>query len=312
MGDIGGASLPVAYPVIERDGRKLSGEAVVRDMAQMKSEPIVIEPVSGWQVINWRELRDYRDLFRFLIDRDIKVLYKQTVLGFGWAILRPVLSMVIFTIIFGGLAEVDSDGVPYAIFSYVALVPWLYFSTALTSSALSLVSNTDMLTKIYFPRLVFPMTPVFSKLVDFFISFVIVFVLMAWFRIAPTARILYLPLLIVLMMLTAAGIGLWFAAMSVRYRDVKHAMPFLTQILMYAAPVVWSGTLIYERFGQLGRILFALYPMVGVIEGFRSALLDTGPMPWDMIAIGYMSALIIFVTGLYYFRRMESTFADVA
>ena len=271
-------------------------------VTQMKSEPIVIEPIRGWQVINWRELREYRDLFYFLIDRDIKVLYKQTVLGFGWAILRPLLSMVIFTIIFGGLAQVDSDGVPYAVFSYAALVPWLYFSTALTSAALSLVNNTDMLTKVYFPRLTFPMTPVFSKLVDFVISFVIVFLLIAWFRIPLTPKLLYLPFLIALMMLTTAGIGLWFAAMSIQYRDVKHAMPFVTQILMYAAPVVWSASL----------ILFGLYPMVGVIEGFRVALLDTGPMPWDMIAVGSVSALVIFVTGLFYFRRMEVYFADVA
>ena len=281
-------------------------------VTQMKSEPIVIEPIRGWQVINWRELREYRDLFYFLIDRDIKVLYKQTVLGFGWAILRPLLSMVIFTIIFGGLAQVDSDGVPYAVFSYAALVPWLYFSTALTSAALSLVNNTDMLTKVYFPRLTFPMTPVFSKLVDFVISFVIVFLLIAWFRIPLTPKLLYLPFLIALMMLTTAGIGLWFAAMSIQYRDVKHAMPFVTQILMYAAPVVWSASLIEERFGEIGRILFGLYPMVGVIEGFRVALLDTGPMPWDMIAVGSVSALVIFVTGLFYFRRMEVYFADVA
>ncbi len=280
--------------------------------AKMKSAQIVIEPVSGWQLINWRELRDYRDLFRFLVDRDIKVLYKQTVLGFGWAILRPLLSMVIFTVIFGNLAQVDSDGVPYAIFSYVALVPWLYFSTALSASALSLVSNTDMLTKIYFPRLVFPMTPVVSKLVDFVISFAIVFVLMALFRIAPTARIVYIPLLIALMMLTAAGAGFWLSAMSVQYRDVKHAMPFLTQLLMYAAPVVWSAALIEERFGPTGRLLFGLYPMVGVIEGFRSALLNTGPMPWDMLAVGTVSALVLFVSGLFYFRRMEAFFADVA
>ncbi len=278
----------------------------------MKSEPIVIEPVRGWQLVNWRELRDYRDLFYFLVDRDIKVLYKQTVLGFGWAILRPVLSMVIFTVIFGDLAQVDSDGVPYAIFSYAALVPWLYFSTALSAAALSLVNNTDMLTKVYVPRLTFPMTPVFSKLVDFFISFVIVFVLLAWFRIPLTPKLLYLPLLIALMMLATAGMGLWFAAMSVKYRDVKHAMPFVTQILMYAAPVVWSASLIDERFGPAGRILFGLYPMVGVIEGFRVALLDTGPMPWEMIAAGALSALVIFVTGLFYFRRTEVYFADVA
>ena len=263
-------------------------------------------------MVDWRELREYRDLFYFLIDRDIKVLYKQTVLGFGWAILRPVLSMVIFTVIFGGLAQVDSDGVPYALFSYAALVPWLYFSTALSAGALSLVNNTDMLTKVYFPRLIFPLTPVFSKLVDFVISFAIVFILMAWFRIAPTARVLYLPLLVGLMMLTAAGMGLWFAALSVQYRDVKHAIPFLTQILMYAAPVVWSASLIAERFGQSGRVLFGLYPMVGVIEGFRAALIGSGPMPWDTIGVGAASALVIFVSGLFYFRRMEVHFADVA
>ena len=279
---------------------------------QLKPETIVIEPARGRQVVNWRELREYRDLFYFLIDRDIKVLYKQTVLGFGWAILRPLLSMVIFTVIFGGLARVDSDGQPYALFSYAALVPWLYFSTALSAGALSLVNNTDMLTKVYFPRLIFPLTPVFSKLVDFAISFVIIFGLMAWFRVPPTPRLLALPLFIALMMLTTAGISLWLAAMSVQYRDVKHAMPFLTQILMYAAPVVWSAALIGERFGPTGRLLFGLYPMVGVIEGFRVALLNTGPLPWDMLSVGTLSAAVIFVTGLFYFRRMEVTFADVA
>ena len=279
---------------------------------QLKPQAIVIEPAHRRPVVDWRELREYRDLFYFLIDRDIKVLYKQTVLGFGWAILRPVLSMVIFTVIFGGLAQVDSDGVPYALFSYAALVPWLYFSTALSAGALSLVNNTDMLTKVYFPRLIFPLTPVFSKLVDFAISFVIIFALMAWFRVPPTPRLLVLPLFIALMMLTTAGISLWLAAMSVQYRDVKHAMPFLTQILMYAAPVVWSAALIGERFGPTGRLLFGLYPMVGVIEGFRVALLNTGPMPWDTLAVGTLSATVIFVTGLFYFRRMEVTFADVA
>lgn len=278
----------------------------------MKTESIVIKPVPSRQLVDWRELRDYRDLFYFLIVRDIKVLYKQTVLGFGWAIIRPVISMIIFTVIFGDLAQVSSDGVPYAIFNYVALVPWLYFSTALTAAALSLVNNTDMLTKVYIPRLAFPITPIFAKMVDFFISFVIVFVLMAWFKIWPTANVLLLPILILLMMLTATGMGLWFAAMSVQYRDVKHAMPFITQVLMYAAPVVWSGSLIGERFGEIGRLLFALYPMVGVIEGFRSALLNTAPMPWDMILVGYLSAFGMTISGLAYFKRMEFYFADVA
>lgn len=278
----------------------------------MKSNQIIIEPVSGWRLIDWRELRDYRDLFYFLVSRDVKILYKQTVLGFGWAIIRPVFSMVVFTIIFGNLAQVNSEGVPYAIFSYTALVPWLYFSSAMSASALSLVTNADMLNKVYFPRLAFPMTPVFSKLIDFFISFVIVFILMAWFRIAPTANIVFIPLLILMMMLTAAGSGLWFSALAVQYRDIKHAMPFLTQLLMYAAPVVWPGSLITEQFGTIGRIVFSLYPMVGVIEGFRAALLNTGPMPWDMILIGTLSATIIFIFGLFYFRRMEAYFADVA
>lgn len=278
----------------------------------MKSEPLIIEPAKGWQLVDWRELREYRDLFYFLISRDVKVLYKQTVLGFGWAIIRPVFSMVVFTIIFGGLAQMTSDGVPFAIFNYVALVPFLYFSTALTGAALSLVNNSDMLTKVYFPRLAYPATPIFAKLIDFAISFVIVFVLMAWFRIPPTRDIVWVPLLVLLMMLTTAGMGLWFAAMAVRYRDVKHAMPFLTQLLMYAAPVVWSVSLITERFGEVGRLVFGLYPMVGVIEGFRSAMLGTTPMPWDLLGIGTLSAFLIFITGLLYFKRMEYHFADVA
>ena len=205
--------------------------------------------------------------------------------------------MVIFTVIFGGLARVDSDGQPYALFSYAALVPWLYFSTALTASALSLVSNTDMLTKVYFPRLIFPLTPIFSKLVDFVISFVIIFALMAWFRVMPTARLLYVPLLVLLLMLATAGLalGVLFGALNML-------------CLLYTS---WSAALIGQRFGPSGRLLFGLYPMVGIIEGFRVALLSTGPMPWDMLAVGTVSSLLIFVTGLFYFRRMEVNFADV-
>lgn len=277
----------------------------------MAREQIIIEPAKNWKMVDWQELRRYRDLFYFLIARDVKVLYKQTVLGFGWAIIRPVLSMVIFTIIFGNLAEISSDGVPYAIFNYAALVPWLYFSSGMTAAALSLVNNSDMLTKVYFPRLAFPVTAVIAKLVDFAISLVIVFVLMAWFRIPPTARVLYLPLLTVLLVAFTIAVGLWFAAMAVQYRDVKHALPFITQILMYAAPVVWPASLITERFGEIGRIIFGLYPMVGIIEGFRSALLDTNPMPWDLLGIGTAVTIGLLISGLAYFRRMEAVFADV-
>lgn len=278
----------------------------------MKVQQTVIEPARNWRLIDWQELRDYRDLFYFLVARDVKVLYKQTVLGFGWAVIRPVLSMVIFTVIFGDLAQVSSDGVPYAVFNFAALVPWLYFSTAVSAAALSLVNNTDMLTKVYFPRLAYPTTAVIAKLVDYAISFVILFGLMAWFRIAPTAKVLYIPLLTVLLIVFTTGASLWLAAMAVQYRDVKHALPFLVQILMYAAPVVWSASLIPERFGPAGELLFALYPMVGIIEGFRAALLDTAPMPWTALAIGTISSVFIFWTGLVYFRRMEAYFADVA
>ncbi|MEZ4517507.1 MAG: ABC transporter permease [Chloroflexota bacterium] len=277
----------------------------------MAQEQIIIEPAKDWKLIDWQELRRYRDLFYFLIARDVKVLYKQTILGFGWAIIRPVLSMIIFTIIFGNLAEIDSDGVPYAIFNYAALVPWLYFSSAMSAAALSLVNNSDMLTKIYFPRLAFPVTAVIAKLVDFFISFALIFVLMAWFRIVPTAKVLFIPLLVILLVAFTMGVGLWFAAMAVQYRDVKHALPFLTQIMMYAAPVVWPASLIQERFGDLGRLLFGLYPMVGIIEGFRACLLNTTPIPWDLLAIGTVSTSIILASGLIYFRRMEAVFADV-
>lgn len=280
--------------------------------AQMEAAQIVIEPADGWQLINWRELRQYRDLFYFLVMRDIQVLYKQTVLGFAWAVIRPIFSMFIFTVIFGNLAAVSSDGVPYAIFNYVALVPWLYFSTSFSASALSLVSNTDMLTKVYFPRLAFPMTAVFAKLVDFVISFALVGVLMVWFRVVPGVNVIYLPLLVLLMVLSAAGAGLWLSALAVQYRDVKHALPFLTQVLMYAAPVVWPASLIGERYGQVARLLYGLYPMAGVIEGFRSALLNTNPMPWDLIGMGFLSAIVLFISGAFYFRRMEFLFADLA
>jgi lipopolysaccharide transport system permease protein len=272
----------------------------------------VIEPPKEWQLINWRELVAYRDLFYFLVQRDVKVLYKQTVLGFAWAVIRPLLSMVIFTFIFGSLAQVDSDGVPYALFNYVALVPWLYFSTSMSDSASSLVGNAGMLTKVYFPRLVFPLTAVFAKLVDFFIALAITGLLMFWFRATPTWDILFLPVLVLLLMLTAAGIGMWLAALAVQYRDIKHALPFLSQILMYAAPVVWPVSLISERFGQTARLLYGLYPLAGVIEGFRSALLGTNPMPWDLLGMGSLSASLIFLTGLFYFKRMEYLFADVA
>lgn len=274
----------------------------------MKTSQTIIEPKPGWRLIDWKELRAYKDLFYFLVWRDIKVLYKQTILGFAWAVIRPVFSMIVFSIIFGRLAQVGSDGVPYPIFSYVALVPWTYFSTALTSSTQSLVNSSNMLTKVYFPRLVIPMTPVLAKLVDFGIAFVILLLMMVWYAIPPTWNVVFLPLLVLLLILTASGIGMWLSALAIQYRDVRFAISFVAQLLMYAAPVVWPVSLIPDRF----RLLYGLYPMAGVIEGFRSSLLGTNPMPWDLILMGAFSAVVIAITGALYFRRLERIFADVA
>ena len=272
------------------------------------SKQTIIERQSGWQLIDWKELWQYRDLYYFLVRRDIKVLYKQTVLGFAWAIIRPILSMIVLSVVFGNLAQVPSDGVPYPIFSYVALVPWTYFATAMTESTQSLVNSQSMLTKVYFPRLVIPMTPVLAKLVDFGIAFVILMLMMAWFSIVPTWKVIFLPLLALLMMLTASGFGMWLSALAIQYRDVRLAIPFIAQLLMYAAPVVWPASLIPESL----RPLYGLYPMAGVIEGFRSALLGTNPMPWDLIVPGTLSALLVAIAGAFYFRRIERIFADVA
>lgn len=275
--------------------------------AARSTERTVIEAETGWQLIDWGELWRYRDLFLFLVWRDIKTRYAQSILGVGWAVIQPLFSMVVFTVVFGKLANISSDGVPYAIFSYTALVPWTYFAASLTGSSSSLLGASGMITKVYFPRLVIPIAPVLAKLVDFFIALVILFGLMLWFRIAPTLGVLALPVLIPLMMLTAAGLGMWFTALAVQYRDVKYALNFAVQLLMYAAPVVYPASSVPERY----RFIYALNPMVGVIEGFRAALLGTRPMPWDFIALGAATAAVVAITGALYFRRMERVFADV-
>lgn len=278
------------------------------DTMQPATPHYVIEPKSGWQLIDFKELVAYRDLFYFLVWRDIKVRYAQSVLGIGWAVIQPVFSMIVFTVVFGQLAKIPSDGVPYAIFSFVALVPWAYFSNAMTDSSTSLVINAGMIQKIYFPRLIIPLTAILAKLVDFFIAFVLLLILLVFFRVTPTWNIIFIPALVLLMTLTAAGIGMWLTALAVQFRDVRYGLNFAVQLLMYASPVVYSITLIPEKY----RLLYALNPMVGVIEGFRSSLLATNPMPWDLIGIGAVVAATLFVTGAFYFRRMEKIFADVA
>jgi lipopolysaccharide transport system permease protein len=284
-------------------------EATITErQAKAETPQTVIEPPAGWQLVDLEELWRYKDLLWFLVWRDVKARYAQSILGIGWAVIQPVFNMVVFTVIFGNLAKISSEGVPYAIFSYTALVPWTYFSSALTSSGGSLVSARNMITKVYFPRLIVPLAPVLAKLLDFGIAMLLLFGLMIYFGIAPTVWALGLPMLVVLMILTASGAGMWLTAMAIQYRDVKYALQFGVRLFMYASPVVYAASEVPERF----RLLYGLNPMAGVIEGFRAALLGTRGMPWDLLAVGTASAVVIFVTGALYFRRMERVFADVA
>ena len=250
----------------------------------------------------------YKDLFYFLVWRDIKTRYAQSVLGIGWAVIQPLFSMIVFTIVFGNLAKIDSNGVPYAIFSFTALVPWTYFSSALSRSSGSLLSASGMMTKVYFPRLIIPISPVISNLVDFFIALILLAGMMFYFGFTPSIDIIYLPLLILLMMFTASGLGMWFTALSIQYRDINYGMGFFIQLLMYAAPVVYPSSNVPDNF----RMLYGLFPMAGVIEGFRAILLQTINMPWDLITTGVIVSVLLFTTGSFYFRRMEKYFSDVA
>jgi lipopolysaccharide transport system permease protein len=266
-----------------------------------------IEFRPGWRLIDFRELYQYRDLLWFLTWRSIKVLYAQSAIGIGWAVLQPVSTMLVFTVVFGRFAEVPSEGVPYPLFSFAALVPWTYFSNALTEAANSLVSQSQLISKVYFPRVVLPFSGIIAKLVDFGIAMVCLAALMVWYRYPPNWNILAIPLLMMIMIITAAGLGMTLTAMAIQYRDVKHALTFLVQLFMYATPVVYPTVLVPEKW----RDLYALNPMVGVIEGFRAALLGTREMPWSWIGSGSLTAIILFLAGLMYFRKQERLFADV-
>lgn len=268
---------------------------------------LVIKPRKGWQVINFRELYDYRDLFYFLIVRDIKVRYKQTVLGGLWAIIQPLFMMIVFTLFFGRLAGVSSDGVPYPIFNYSAMVAWTYFSNAITSSSNSLIQESNLISKVYFPRLLAPLAPVVAFLLDFVVSFIILIAMMLYYGIHPTIMTLTLPLLVVLMMLTASGVGMFLAALNAQYRDIRYTITFLVQLWMFASPVVYSVSLIPEKY----RLIYALNPMAGVIEGFRSALLGTVAFPTQMLLVSTLVSVVMFVVGIFYFKRTERYFADV-
>ncbi len=271
-----------------------------------KTPVITIKPPAKWEIIDFKELRDYRDLFFFLVWRDIKVLYAQTIMGFAWAILNPLIQIVIFSVIFGKVAKLDTDGIPYVLFSTVAIIPWTYMSEAMAKSSQSLVSGQSMLGKVYFPRLIFPITPVLAKLVDFSISLVLLLAVMLYYRITPTWNLLLLPFLVVLMMSVPAGIGFWLSALSIRFRDVKFAMPFMIRMLIYSAPILYSASSIPEGY----RLLYSLNPIVAVIEGYRACLLGT-EIPWEFILPGALVSVVLLISGAIYFRKMERVFVDV-
>jgi lipopolysaccharide transport system permease protein len=277
-------------------------------MAEVITKPlIIIKPKYGWQLIDFKELKEYRDLFYFLVLRDIKIRYKQTALGASWAIIQPFFSMIVFSIFFGKLAKMPSDNIPYPIFAYAALVPWTYFANSLSNAANSLVGNTTLITKIYFPRMIIPIAPILAGVVDFFIALLVLFAMMFYYGIPFTPYILAFPFLLVLMMMIATGMGMWLAALNAQYRDIKYTVPFMIQFWMFASPIVYSASLIPGKY----RVWYGLNPMAGIIEGFRSILLGTVAFPLQMVFVSTIVSMLIFVSGAMYFRRMEKYFADV-
>jgi lipopolysaccharide transport system permease protein len=266
-----------------------------------------IEPASGWVNLRLHEFSEYRELLYFLIWRDITVRYKQTILGASWAIIQPVFTMVIFSVFFGRLAKMPSDGIPYPLFAFAALVPWTFFSTALTQSANSLVGNANLITKVYFPRLAIPVSTALSGIVDFTLSLIVLLAMTAYYRIPPSPRILMLIPFLALALVTALGAGLWLSALNVQFRDVRHAVPFLTQVWMFASPIAYPASLLSEPW----RTVYGLNPMAGVVEGFRWALLGAHTAPGPVVFVSAVMSLCMLTSGLFYFRRMEETFADI-
>ena len=268
---------------------------------------IVIEPPKSWVALDLKELWSYRELLYFLAWRDIKLRYKQTALGAAWAILQPLLTMVVFSVIFGQLANLPSDGIPYPVFTYTALLPWQLFAFALANSSNSLISSQNLISKVYFPRLIIPLASSLAGVIDFAIAFFVLLGMMAYYRIVPTLAILSLPLFLLLALLSALAVGIWLSALSVEYRDVRYIVPFLTQFWMYATPIAYASSLIPEKW----RALYGLNPMTGVVEGFRWVLLGMNMQNGSMVGVSAVVALVMFIGGLYYFRRMENNFADV-
>jgi len=267
----------------------------------------VIEPKTGWVPVDFKEIWNYRELLYFLTKRDIKVRYKQTVLGGLWAVIQPAFTMLVFTLFFGRLAKMPSDGLPYPIFVYAALLPWTYFANAVSASGNSLVGSANLITKVYFPRIVVPASAALAGLLDFFIALFVLAALMIYYQFAPGWGILLFPFLVALTFLCAVGVGLWLSALNVQYRDIRYAIPFLIQVWLFVSPVIYPVSLVHGNY----QWLLALNPMGGVIHAYRASLLGHQPIDWQLLTLSALIIVALFLGGLYYFRRMEKVFADV-
>lgn len=278
-----------------------------RSITNFATAITIIEPKKAWAPINLKEIWNYRELLYFLTKRDIRVRYKQTLLGGLWAIIQPLFTMVVFTLFFGRLAKMPSDGIPYPIFVYAGLLPWTYFANALSSSGNSLVGSTNLITKVYFPRLIMPASASLGGLLDFFIAMFVLVALMFYYQFIPGVGVLLFPLLVGLTLLCAIGVGLWLSALNVKYRDIRYVIPFLIQLWMFVSPVIYPVSMVKQEY----QWLLALNPMGGVIKGYRASLLGHLPIDWFLLSLSTAMILTLFISGLYYFRRMERYFADV-
>lgn len=284
------------------------GSALALPSSGSGAPMIRVQRSSGWVSLRLGELWAYRELVYFLTWRDVKVRYKQTVLGAAWAILQPFLTMLVFSLFFGKLAKMPSDGVPYPIFAFAALVPWTFFANGLTQSSNSLVGSANLITKVYFPRLAVPVATILSGVIDFVLAFGVLLAMMFYYRLAPSVHVIWLPVFMLLALVTSLGVGLWLSAMNVQFRDVRYTVPFLTQFWLFATPIAYPITLLHEPWKQN---VFAINPMVGAVEGFRWAIFGARPAPVAIVAVSFATAIIVLAGGALYFRRMERTFADI-
>jgi lipopolysaccharide transport system permease protein len=277
-------------------------------LSHRQGKKIIIQPSHGWVALKLGEVWQYRELLFFLTWRDIKIRYKQTLLGAAWALIQPFMTMIVFSLFFGRLAKVPSDGIPYPIFAYAALIPWTYFANGVALSANSMLNDTNLIKKVYFPRLIMPIATVCSGLPDFCLAFLILLAMMVVYGLHPTAiSIIWLPICLALTMITALGIGFWLSALNVEYRDIRYTVPFIVQLWLFATPVAYPSSLLTEPW----QTLYGLNPMVGVVEGFRWALLGSGHPPGPMVFLSALASIVVLVSGAYYFRRIEKTFADI-